>query len=457
MTPRQLTFDRGRVQALLEKLEAMAAGETQTALPISPEHDELDAIAYAINVLAGELRWTHERMIEAERAQADRRREEALRLSDANFATAFHSNPCAMTITRLSDGRFLDANESFERQTGFQRHEVIGRNVQELGLWVDPDDLAAIRVGLRAGGLGSREVRFRNKNGTAVTAVCSAEFIMFGSERCVLGVGLDVSERKEAEAQAGKLRDELAHLGRVSLLEALAGSLAHEIKQPLTAVMAHAETGRLLLANQAPNLAALREVLNDVVRDNKRAGEVVSRLRTLLKKSEAQHEPLDVNCMINHVAQLIEGNAIGRRITLTVELTRDMPIVLGDRIQIQQVAINLLMNAFDAVQPLEPSGRRVRLRSSCQDQQALIEVIDSGPGLSDEVLARIFEPFYTTKQEGIGLGLPICRTIVEAHGGTIEARRNTGYGMTFSVRLPFLQTGTDAGESSTPARLQEQR
>ena len=458
MTPPPLTFDRDRVRALLDTLEALAAGDAQAvSLPISPVHDELDAIAYGINVLAGELRWTTARMIEAERVKADQRREEALRQSDANFATAFHSNPCAMTVTRLSDGRFLDVNDSFERMTGFTRGEVIGCTVQEFGLWVDPDDLAPIRLALREGMFGSREIRFRNKSGALVTAVCSVDIITFGGERCVLGVGLDVTERRTAEAQAAKLRDELAHLARVSILEALAGSLAHELKQPLTAVMAHAETALLLLSVHPPRLQDMRDVLNDVLRDTKRAGDVVRRLRTLLKKSEAQHEPLDVNCIITDVVKLVEGNSIGRRIVLTPELAAVVEPVLGDRTQIQQVVINLLINAFDAVQALDPPNRHVRLRTFCLDGHAVIEVVDYGPGLSDEALARIFEPFYTTKQEGLGLGLSICKTIVEAHGGAIEVRRNPLSGMTFAARLPLMQPQQNDLESPATGRMQEQR
>jgi PAS domain S-box-containing protein len=455
MPPPQLSFDRDRIQALLDRLEAMAAGETQTGLPISPRHDELDAIAHGINVLAGELRWAHERMVEAERAKADQVREEALRLSDANFATAFHFNPCAMTITRVSDGRFLDVNASFERMTGFDRADVIGRTIQEFGLHVDPDDLASIRAEIGSG-FSSREVRFSNKQGVSVTAVCSAEIVMFGGGPCVLGVGLDVTERRHAETQAAKLRDELAHLGRVSMLEALAGSLAHEIKQPLTAVMAHAETGLLLLAVRPPRLPELRDVLDDIVRDNKRAADVVRHLRTLLKKSEAHHEPLDVNCIVGEVVKLIQNNAIGRRVGLTVELAPGVERMLGDRMQIQQVVINFLMNAFDAVQPLDPAERHVRLRTFRRDGHMTIEVIDYGHGLTDEALTRVFEPFYTTKQEGLGLGLPICRTIVEAHGGAIEARRNTGPGMTFSASFPILERRSDDARTAAP-RLQEQR
>jgi two-component system, LuxR family, sensor kinase FixL len=450
----ELRFRKDRVDALLHTLERLAAGDTQTSPDISPRHDELDAIAFGINVLADELKWAHARITESERVKADELRERALRRSDANFATAFHSNPCAMTITRLSDGRFQDVNQSFERQTGFRRDEVIGRTVEEFGMWIDPDDLAAVASAVVSGGrLNNFEVRFRTKSGAPATCVYSADIITFGGEPCVLAVGLDITDRKNSEIQAAKLREELAHLGRVTMLDALTGSLAHEINQPLTAVMANAEAALRFIAAEPPRLRELRETLDEIVSANKRAGEVVRRMRTLLKKSATLYEPLEVNSTIQEVLKLIQGNALGRRIMLDVELASDIDPVLGDRIQIQQVVINLLLNAFDAVQEREAAERRVRLRTARRDSTAVIEVSDHGAGLPDEALARIFEPFYTTKRDGLGLGLSICRAIVGAHGGMLDATRNPGRGLTFSASFPLL-VRMPAGPQP-PRRLQE--
>jgi two-component system sensor kinase FixL len=432
----ELRVAADRIEAFLDRLERLAGGDTQIVLPISPLHDELDAIAHGINVVGGELRWAHNRMIETERAKAN---EAAIKLSDANFVTAFRSNPCAMTVTRLSDTRFVEVNESFERQTGFQRHEVIGRTVQEFGFWINPEDMAALAASMRAGKIGSREVRFRTKHGTMVTDVFSIDIVMFGGERCVLAVGLDITDRKNAEVQADKLREELAHLGRITTLDALAGSLAHEINQPLTAVTANAEAALHLLANKHPELAELRGILKDILTDNRRAGAVLQRVRTLLKKGSSEFESIDVNGVIGEVVTLVQANAQSRRIALDVELASSLEPVRGDRIQIQQVALNLLMNAFDAVQDCETGDRSVRLQTSQRDLAAVIDVVDRGHGLADDALRNIFEPFYTTKREGMGLGLSICRGIVTAHGGTLDAKRNSTRGMTFSARFPLLR------------------
>jgi len=376
---------------------------------------------------------------------------------DANFVTAFRLNPCAMTIARLSNGQFLDVNESFERQTGFGRDDVIGRSIEDVGIWIDPEDLAAVSAEVHIGGkLGSREVRFRTKTGASATAVYSADIIMFRGEPCVLAAGLDVTDRKHAEFQAAALREELAHLGRVTMLDALTGSLAHEINQPLAAMMANTEAGMRMLSIHPLPLRELRDTLNELLSDNRRAGDVLQRMRTLLKKGATRYEPLEVNTTVTEVVKLVQGNAVGRRIALDVELASDIAPVMGDRIQIQQVVLNLLMNAFDAVQERDIHERHVRVRTTPCEQGAVVEITDRGSGLSDEALALIFEPFYTTKKDGMGLGLSISRAIVGAHGGSLDAMRNPEAGMTFSASFPFWQSLESARPTSVAAqRLQE--
>jgi two-component system sensor kinase FixL len=396
--------------------------------------------------------------MKSERVNVDQLRRETFRLSDGNFATAFESSPCAMTITRVSDKRFLEVNESFEQQTGFSRAEVIGRTAEEIGMWIDPDDLAAFRKQMRNGKLRGCEVRFRTKSGTPSTAIYSAEIIAFSGEPCVLAVGLDITERKNAEIQAAALRDELAHLSRLAMFDVLSGSLAHEISQPLTAVMANAEAALRLASTRPPRLRELRDTLNEILSANKRAGDVVRRMRSLLKKDAMQHERIDMSSIIGEVFDLIRGNAASRRIALDVEFASEVGPVRGDRIQIQQVVLNLLLNAFDAVQEREIDDRRVRIRTSRRDSVAVVEVFNRGPALSDDELARIFEPFYTTKPDGMGLGLSICRAIVTAHGGTLDATRNPGSGMTFSATFPLWQPLEDDLRQLPPTlRLQEQR
>ena len=418
-----LTFARDRVARLLEQLERRAAGDDSASLDISPLHDELDAIAFGIKVLADELRWAHGQMTESERV---------------NFAIAFHFNPCAMAIVRLSDNRYRDVNQGFERQTGYDRDEVIDRTREEVGLWVDASESAAISAEVRAGRrVVNREIRVRTKSGAIATALYSADIILFRGESCILSASVDVSERMRAEEAAATLRWELAHRSRVVMLDALTASLAHEINQPLTAVMSNAHVALELVKGPSPQLDLLREILEDVLVDSRRAGDVIWRMRLLLKKGETRVEPLNLNAILDAVMKLVESHVITRRIALVTERAPIDGHVLGDSVQVQQVALNLLMNAFDAVQDCEPGRRRVTLRTSQRNDTAVIEVVDCGVGLNDDVLRRVFEPFQTTKREGIGLGLWICHEIVSAHGGTLGAMRNTAGGMTFTAAFPL--------------------
>jgi len=437
-TPGELTFARARVTRLLEQIERLAAGEDQAALEMSPLHDELDAIAFGIKVLADELRWAHEQMTESDRV---------------NFGIAFHFNPCAMAIVRLSDSQFRDVNQGFERQTGYGRDDVVGRTRRQVGLWVDAGDRAAIAADIRNGRrVVSREIRYRTKSGAAATAIYSADIILFRGEPCVLSAAVDVTDRVRAEEAAATLRWELAHRGRVIMLDALTASLAHEINQPLTAIMSNAHVALELANGPAPEIDLLREILEDVLVDSRRAGDVIWRMRSLLKKGETQIEQLDLSGILDTVVKLVEGHAATRRIALVTELAPMTSYVLGDRVQVQQVALNLLMNAFDAVKDCDADARRVCLRTRQRDATAVIEVADGGAGLSDEALARIFEPFRTTKPEGIGLGLWICHEIVTAHGGTLAATRNAAGGMTFAAAFPLRTSDADARPVVTPRR-----
>ncbi|HEY1961741.1 MAG TPA: PAS domain S-box protein [Rhizomicrobium sp.] len=260
----------------------------------------------------------------------------------------------------------------------------------------------------------------------------------------------DITQRLQSEADAAVLRDELAHLSRVGMLGALSGTLAHEINQPLAAVRINAEAALQLLEARPLPLQVLREALTDIRDDNQRAGNVLQHMRTLLKKNPARREEVEVNSTLDEVVKLIGSNALRRGILVDVDLSPWMrrPI-LGDRVQIQQVMLNLLMNAFDAVENNQKGLRRVSVKTIPHRESAVIEVEDEGTGLTEEELAHIFEPFYTTKRDGLGLGLSICQSIVAAHGGRLDAARNLKGGMTFSATFPIdhaaaAQTREDA-------------
>jgi two-component system, LuxR family, sensor kinase FixL len=222
-------------------------------------------------------------------------------------------------------------------------------------------------------------------------------------------------------------------------------------------VAANAEAALRILENEPIPVDTLRETLEEIVSDNRRAGDVLLRMRSLLRKGPTRHEPVEVNDMVSEVTKLIQGNAMGRRIVVDLELGAGIDPVIGDRIQIQQVVLNLLLNALDAVQGLDSDYRQVLIRTSHHDRRAVIAVTDRGPSLSDEALASIFAPFYTTKRDGLGLGLSMCQLIVSAHGGVLEASRHPGRGTTFSASFPIGQpvhagvgTVREAGSRQAP-------
>ena len=250
-----------------------------------------------------------------------------------------------------------------------------------------------------------------------------------------LSIIRDITERTRAENEARDLRDALAHVGRVTTLGAMTGSLAHEINQPLAAIGINARAALNVVDNQTLDVVELRGALRDIIADSKRAGDVLYRLRSLLVRGASDHAPIDVKALVEEVLRLVKGEIIARRIAVDVDVESDVPAVLGDRVQLQQVILNLLINAFDAVRDMEPGDRRVRLRAGMSGSEVVMSVSDTGRTLPDAEFAQMFEPFYTTKQGGMGLGLTICQMIVTAHGGTLTAARNPDRGMTFSFRL----------------------
>jgi two-component system sensor kinase FixL len=253
----------------------------------------------------------------------------------------------------------------------------------------------------------------------------------------------DITQRLQSEENAATLRDELAHLSRVGMLGALTGTLAHEINQPLAAVGVNAEAALRLLEARPLPLQDVREALNDIREDSQRAGEVLHHMRTLLKKNPARLDTLEINATVNDVVKLIRSNALKRGIAISVQLSPWMRPIIGDRVQVQQVILNLLMNACDAVESAEKVQRHVSLKTIPRKDAMVIEVQDEGDGIPDHELEHMFEPFYTTKRQGLGLGLSICQSIVTAHGGTLHAARNpSGGGMIFSVTFPIGQAVT---------------
>jgi len=252
------------------------------------------------------------------------------------------------------------------------------------------------------------------------------------------GVIRDITERKRREIETQELRDNVAHLARVNTLGALSGSLAHELSQPLGIILSNAEAAQELLAQEPPDVAEVQAILADIVASDRRAGEVIKRLRGLLKRGPVSLKTLSLNQVFEEVLSLTRTDLIERGITVDGELAADLPPIWGDRVQLQQLVINLLLNAADAMSANAPGARRVHLRTMLRQDWVRASVRDEGGGLPADV-DGLFQPFYSTKSEGLGLGLAICRSIVDAHHGRLWAEPHAERGAVFHFELPVAR------------------
>jgi signal transduction histidine kinase/integral membrane sensor domain MASE1 len=251
----------------------------------------------------------------------------------------------------------------------------------------------------------------------------------------------DVTERKHAEMEAQRSRQELAHFTRVSTMGELTASLAHELNQPLTGILANAQAAQRFLDARPPDLGEIRAILSDIIDDDKRAGEVIQRLREFLRKGETELSLLDINVLVRDVVKLVSSDALIRSVSIHLDLVSDTPTVSADRVQLQQLILNLLLNAMEAMADCEREHRRVTVRTRLTEAPAVeVAVQDAGTGLRPGTEDLVFEPFYTTKHSGMGMGLSIARSIVEAHGGAIWAANNPTRGATFHFTVPLART-----------------
>ena len=231
-------------------------------------------------------------------------------------------------------------------------------------------------------------------------------------------------------------RNELAHVSRVSMMGQLASALAHELNQPLGAILRNAEAAELFLRASPPDLQEVCAILADIRKDDQRAGDVIDRMRALLQRREFQWRELDLNALVEDVAGLLRTDAEARRVKVSLELALPAPPVRGDRVQLQQVMLNLILNAMDAMNGWDAEKRAVTVRVRREAQWAEVALSVTASGIPEENLKRLFEPFFTTKPTGMGLGLAISHTIIEAHGGRLWAENNPEAGATFRYTLP---------------------
>jgi signal transduction histidine kinase len=259
----------------------------------------------------------------------------------------------------------------------------------------------------------------------------------------ISGLLWERKRRYRAEADARQRMAELAHVNRFSTAGELTASIAHEINQPLGAILTNAETADTILKSQSPDIAALpvivelRDIVKDILHDDQRAGEIIRRMRSLLKKAPFEVRNIDLNDVVRETVEFVSSIAVGRKVELVSVITPNVLRILGDRIQLQQVILNLVVNGIDAMKDTLSENRVIRIRTLSVGKFAELSVSDCGPGIPEDKIKEVFEPFFTSKAEGMGMGLSIARTIVEVHNGRIWAENEPG-GASFRIRLPLV-------------------
>jgi PAS domain S-box-containing protein len=346
-------------------------------------------------------------------------------------------------------GRIIEANEAFLHMVGYSRDDLISGRIRWTALTPDEWSEATERAQAELGSTGSCkafEKEYFRKDGTRVPVLVGAA--TFGGRRDQ-GVAfvLDLTERNRAETEAREserryreAQAELAHVTRVMTLGELTASIAHEVNQPLAAVLANAEACLLWLNRGTPNLDEARRSLEWIIKDGNRAGEVIRRVRALSKKADTQKALLDINDVINEVIALVQRELFSHQVSLRMELAPVLPLILADRIQLQQVIINLVINGIEAMQSVTDRPRELAIRTHQNEaHRVLVTVKDCGVGISAQDADRLFNTFFTTKSAGMGMGLSICRSIIETHGGRVWAESNLSHGATFHFTMPLHQ------------------
>jgi len=373
-----------------------------------------------------------------------KRAEEALGRSERQFRALFEEAAVGIALVDLA-GRPFESNRKLEQILGYGPHELRG---MPFTAFTDPEDAKA-DWGLFSDLLSGKhdhyhlEKRYRRKDGALVWGDLTVYIVRDDRGQPMFSIGMvqDITDRKRAEEALLEARAELAHVARVTTLGELAASIAHEINQPLAAIVADAEASLHWLAADPPDIDSVREALAGVATDGHRASEVIQRIRALCRRTDPQRERLNINDIIREVVLLARHEVLGHRVSLRTDLASALPTVLGDRVQLQQVMINLVINGMEAMALVTDRPRELLIRSQHEADQVLLAVQDSGTGIDPDNADRMFGAFYTTKPSGMGIGLSISRSIIEAHGGRLWASSNAGPGATFHFSLPTDSKG----------------
>jgi PAS domain S-box-containing protein len=383
---------------------------------------------------------------------------------DSKIRRLVDSNIIGVMIWEL-EGRILEANDAFLRIVGYDREDLAAGRLHRTMLtppeWHDLDARNAEELKL-IGTIPPFEKEYLRKDGSRVPVLIGGA--MFEQSRNQ-GVGfvLDLTERKQAEAEARenerRYREalmELAHANRVTTMGQLAASIAHEVNQPITATVTNAEAGLSWLAAQPPNLEEVRQTLDSIVSDGLRAGDVIGRIRALVRKAPQQRVALEINAAVLEVIALTRVEVSKNGILVRTQLAEDLPPIQADRVQLQQVILNLIINAVEAMSGMDDGVRELSISTGRDAANGVfVSVRDSGPGLDPKTMDRLFNAFFTTKAKGMGMGLAICHSIIETHGGRMWAGANEPRGAIFQFALPVEPNETVPSRHVEPCRRHE--
>jgi PAS domain S-box-containing protein len=363
--------------------------------------------------------------------------EESLRQKTEELDQFFNLSLELLCIAN-TDGYFMRLNPAWERSLGHSMEELLAKRFLD---FVHPDDLDRTHKAVSTLASQQKVIQFENryrcKNGTYRWL----EWTAVPAGTLIYAAARDVTERLKEEVEVRQHRDELAHVTRVAMMGELTTSLAHEISQPLTAILSNAEAAQRFLSHASPDISEVRQILEDIIRDDRRANDVVRKVRAFVKKEKLRDEPLDLNEVILAVIDLIRADSLLQGLSIDTDLSPRLAVIHGDSVQLQQVIMNLILNGAAAMRNSPSGQRKIIVRTAMLDSRTVKTfVTDFGAGIDENNIERLFEPFYTTKPEGLGMGLSISQTIIKAHGGAMEARNNREGGATFAFTLPTQQS-----------------
>jgi len=442
----------GRGPGLLAVVLATVAVDYYFIPPLYTLRPDLKQIGFLVvfGLLAMVTSWMGAKRKHAEEDLREARDELELRVEERT-AELRHANQALSERAKLLDlthdtvfVRTMDDvitfwNKGAEDRYGWKREEAVGEVSHEIVRTVFPAPLQEINAELTRTGRWEGELLHSRRDGTQVLAASrwALQRDEQGNPVAVLETNNDITERRRAEEALQQVQTELTHVTRVMTLGELTASIAHEVNQPLAAIVTNGNACLRWLGGPQPNLTEGRQAVERIIKDSYRASEVISRIRTLVKKAPPRKDLVDLNEVIREVFTLAQSEARRNRVFLKQQLTEDLPLVHGDRVQLQQVILNLIINGLEAIAKNKDGPRELSVTSSTAESgDLLVAVRDSGEGLDAANLDHVFDAFFTTKPDGMGMGLAISRTIIESHGGRLWATSNLPRGAVFQFTIP---------------------